>query len=1105
VDAPVEGADTFSMQLIETRLWLSPSDISGFVACPHLTQLEVRASRGELKRPFLEDDYTELLRRKGEEHEAEYLGRLKAQGLKVVTIPRVQEEAFEGEARQLTEQTIRAGEADVIYQACFNDGRWRGYADFLERQPGGSYEPVDTKLARAARPVHVLQLCFYADQVGRIQGRLPERMHVQLGSGERETFRTSEYIAYYRRVRARFVSAIDESPETYPWPCEQCPVCVWRHECYKRLVTDDNLVLVAGLGRSHADRLTAGGIDRLEDLGVAASGRVVGDLRPETFETLRHQAQLQLHHRRTGQHRVDFLPAEAGRGFQLLPEPSPGDVWLDLEGHPFYEPARGLEYLFGYSYRGESGEALYEAIWATDRVKEKEAFERLVDWIVERRRRFPTMHVYHYANYERTALTQLMGLHGTRENEIDDLLRGHVLVDLYRVTRQALRASVDSYSLKKIEELYGFQRKAKVSGGDESTVLFQLWSECGDPALLQAVGLYNEEDCRSTLALHEWLLSRRPADLPWRPPPAESEVKEAAQAAADEQERVQKELLARSTEPGDPWWLLGHLLDYHRREARPEWWEWFDRLELDEEELIENTATIGGLSQVGEPVPEMRSLVYTLAFPPQDHKIRGKGVDPMTEKSYDVVIDDELGCVKLKRGKARAAEPLPRGLIPGKPYDDKEQRAALLRFARSYLAGDDAYPALVQVLERRAPRIALGPSPPEAALTLDGSYLFVQGPPGAGKTWQGAKTAVALMRAGRRVGVTSNSHRAINKLLGEIEREAGEQGLRFRGRKKFTEEDQAYQGSFIDSSAEWEDLLDRGLQLLAGTAWLFARAEFDRSLDTMIIDESGQVALADAIAIGTAARNLVVLGDPNQLPQVSKGAQPEAAKASVLQHLLGDRQTVSPDRGIFLDETWRLRPEPCAFTSEAYYEGNLVPAAVCFQRSLAGANGLVLLEVAHEGRGQSSMEEAKEVAAEIERLRGTLFTDDKGVARPLTPEDVLVVAPYNAQVRALKARVPAGVRVGTVDKFQGQEAPVVIVSFASSSGADAPRGIQFAFDRRRVNVATSRAQCRVVLVCAPRLLEAECRTVEQMRLMNAISRFVELATAPGPASAVPAA
>src|SRR5687767_605622 len=240
------------MQLIDARLWLSPSDVSAFVACPHLTQLESRVSRGELKQPFLEDEYTELLRRKGEEHEAAYLGRLKAEVLRVVTIPRVQEEEFEGHARQLTEQAIRAGDADVIYQACFNDGRWRGFADFLERQPGGGYEPVDTKLARAARPVHVLQLCFYADQVGRIQGRLPERMHVHFGTGERETFRTSEYIAYYRRVRTRFLSAIDESPETYPWPCEHCPVCVWRRECHKRLVTDDNLVLVAGLGQSHA-------------------------------------------------------------------------------------------------------------------------------------------------------------------------------------------------------------------------------------------------------------------------------------------------------------------------------------------------------------------------------------------------------------------------------------------------------------------------------------------------------------------------------------------------------------------------------------------------------------------------------------------------------------------------------------------------------------------------------------------------------------------------------------------------------------------------------------------------------------------------------------
>ncbi len=471
-----------------------------------------------------------------------------------------------------------------------------------------------------------------------------------------------------------------------------------------------------------------------------------------------------------------------------------------------------------------------------------------------------------------------------------------------------------------------------------------------------------------------------------------------------------------------------------------------------------------------------------------------------------MTVDDEAGVVRLWRGRNRADEPLPTALIPPAPIGDYEQREAVARFARAYLArsvGADVsgpYEALVQVLERRLPRrlvdvgtVPYGDSPPEAALSLDHSYLFVQGPPGSGKTWQGAKIAVALMQAGQRVGVTSLSHKAINKLLAEIEREAREQGFRFRGVKKHTHSDDAYEGPFVEPQAEWRDCLDPGYQLVAGTSWLLARAELDSSLDTLIVDEAGQVSLADAIASGTCARNLVLLGDPNQLPQVSQGAQPDEARVSVLQHLLGDDETVPAERGIFLDHTRRLRPELCRFTSEAYYEGRLLPWEECAARSVAGEDGLALLLVEHAGRGQQSKEEAAAVAAEIQRLLGTPYTNEHGVTRPLTAADVLVVAPYNAQVRALRRAVPTGVRVGTVDKFQGQEAPVVIVSFASSSSEDAPRGIRFAFDRHRVNVATSRAQCRVVLVVAPRLLEADCKTVEDMRLVNAVCRFVELA------------
>ena len=1082
----------------DQSLRLSPTDLANHLACPHLTQLELRVLRGELERPFLEDPYGAVIRRKGNEHEAAYLARLEEAGKRVARMPTYDDEGFDStEARRLTEETIRIGEAEVIYQAYLTDGTWRGFADFLERQADGTYEPVDTKLARTARPGHVLQLCFYATQLERIQGKLPEHVHIELGSGERETLRTAEYIAFFRHARGNFLAALDADgvEPTYPWPCDHCGICDFRAICKQQLRDDDSLVLVAGLGRRYAEPLAAAGIQTLTALGETAATEVDG-VRDEIFGRLRGQASLQLHFYRTHERRVELLPDEEEKGFRMLPAPSPGDFWLDLEGHPFYEPARGLEYLFGWCYRADDGQLRYDAVWGTDRDGEKAAFERFVDWVEERRLRFPDLHVYHYASYERSALRRLMGEHSTREQEIDDWLRHELLVDLYRVVRQALRAGVESYSIKEIEKLYGFVRTAEVAGGDESVVLFERWLEAEDGGLLDGIRAYNEEDCRSLQELHEWLLRRRPPGLPWREPPDGREPSEEAEERDAARAALAAELL-EGAEEDSPRFVLAHLLSYHRREAKSQWWEWFHHLSLVGDEFLDDTDTLGGIELAGEPELDGQSLVYTLSFPPQEHKIDGDCIDSAAGKRYHVSVDDEQGLITLRRSRSRADEPLPATLIPPPPIPDTEQRKAVERFARAYLAGN-GQPALVAVLERRLPRARLDLEVPDAALSLDGSHLFVQGPPGSGKTWQGAKAAVALMRAGRRVGVTSLSHKAIGKLLTEIEREAREQGFSFRGRKKSSgDDDSRFEGAFVDSSEHWGDLLDPELDLVAGTAWLFARDDFAGFCDTLIVDEAGQVALADVVAVGHAARNLVVLGDPNQLPQVSQGSHPESARASVLQHLLGAETTVPRNRGIFLAETWRLRPELAAFTSDAYYAGRLDFSEVCSRRSLADGNGLVFRPVEHAGNGAMSWEEADEVAAAIESLLGTTYTDERGTERPLGVEDVLVVTPYNSQVRALKQTVRAGVRVGTVDKFQGQEAPVVLVSLASSSSDDAPRGLGFVFNRNRINVATSRAQCRVEVVCSPRLLDADCKTVEQMSLVNALCRLVELAdTAP---------
>ena len=427
------------------------------------------------------------------------------------------DEGFDAdEARRATEEAIRAGEADVIYQAYLTDGTWRGFADFLERLPDGTYEPVDTKLARSAKPLHVIQLCFYAEQLERIQGRLPEHVHVELGSGERETLRTADFIAFFRRSRERLLAAIEgdePAPTQRPGrgPSTTARSATSATSASEQRVAEDHPILVAGLGRLHAERLAAAGHHDADGARRdARPTRTVPRIRPETFERIRNQAALQLHFTRTGERRVELLPDEEDRGFRLLPPPSEGDVWLDLEGHPFYEPARGLEYLFGWCYRERRRDRATRSSGGSTATARRSPSSASSTGSRSAAAVYPDLHVYHYAAYERTALRRLMGEHSTREHEIDDWLRQELLVDLYRVVKQALRAGVTSYSIKEIEKLYGFERTAEVVGGDESVVLFEQWLEAQEGALLEGIRAYNEEDCRSTVALHEWLLGLRP-------------------------------------------------------------------------------------------------------------------------------------------------------------------------------------------------------------------------------------------------------------------------------------------------------------------------------------------------------------------------------------------------------------------------------------------------------------------------------------------------------------------------------------------------------------------------------------------------------------------
>lgn len=1130
------------MQRFDGRLVYSASDLNDFLECAHLTELQRRAALGEVRRPEA-DESAKLLARKGEEHEAWHLERLRSHhGSHLVAFENSVQPTPQGwlDAEAATAQAMAAG-ARIIYQASFFDGTFLGRADFLRRVERTSarwpwsYEVIDTKLALDAKPYYLIQLCNYSEHVARLQGTMPSEMHVVLGSGVERHFRVDDFVAYYRHVKARFLQRVATAPNpTYPFETAHCTICRWRRECERRRDADDHLSLVANIRRDQIAKLETSGVPTLAALGVSAEASRPFGMAESTFEKLRAQARLQHVQRTEGRYVYELLEHEPATGFELLPEPNEGDVFFDIEGDPLYTPERGLEYLFGIYLPHEQA---YRAWWARNDRDERAAFEGLMDFLTQRRTEFPGMHVYHYAAYETTALRRLMGFYATRERQLDDLLRGEVFVDLFTVVRQSLRISQSSYSIKKLEAFYGMTRATGVKRGDDSIVMFESWLASGDEAILADIERYNEDDCVSTHRLREWLLERRAErerdcsrELPWRAP------RETEATADDERNEVAQRLLDGLPQP---WslrdvrdaaetvrarWLLGHLLDYHWREAKPGYWRLYDRFENVDRLFEFDHEAIAGLRLRDDVPPERvkQSFIYTYDFPEQQHNLGNDSpYCPIAQKPAGtiVAIDDERLLLRIKLSRTIVPAEL-KALVPGKPMDTKLQRDALTRLAQAYLDGSFAerFPATLSILLGRRPRLReprdiVQPERVDAASVseivgaLDGSHLVVQGPPGSGKSTVGAAFIVDLLAAGKRVAVLANGHKAIHNLLRKIEARAREKGVQFGGVQKYTStnEGSMYRSPFEDSMIEPVDdakeLIATGHDLAAGTPWLFTREELQGAYDVLVIDEAGQMSLADALACSACARNVVLLGDPLQLAQVSQGSHPLGTDLSVLEHLLAGDETIDPRTGVFLDVSYRMHPDICRFISHAVYADRLRAAQGCELNRIdspeLSGSGLRFLPVEHDGNYRASIEEAKAIVGCIEELlQGSVVVGDRK-RRPLTAGDVLVVSPYNAQRKRLRQYLgQAGlgdVAVGTVDKFQGQEAPVVFYSMATSSGAYLPRDLEFLFEKNRLNVAISRAQCLTVLVCSPALLELRCKTPDQMALVNLLCSYAESA------------
>ena len=1010
-----------------------------------------------------------------------------------------------------------------------------------------SYEVIDTKLARETRGGTVLQLCLYSELLGVVQGELPEAMHVvSPGSAfEPESFRVQEFSAYYRLVKRRLEEKVDSEggTPTYPDPVQHCDICRWWPLCDRRRRDDDHLCLVAGVSKLQTRELQRQGVWTLEALGSTA---LPLPFRPERgaaegYERVREQARIQLEGRTAGTPVHEMLfPIEPSRGLARLPEPSPGDVFLDFEGDPFV-PDGGIEYLFGWVSADDAMEAWYSCRWATSRVAERAAFEELIDFVVSRHEAMPELHVYHFAPYESAALKRLMGRYATREEEVDRLLRAEVLVDLHAVVRQSLRASVESYSIKALEPFYAFVRSVPLRRASSHLRSVESALELSSPESISTedravVEAYNRDDCLSAQQLRDWLERMRAQLISSGEAIPRPEVRSGeAPEAVDERQRRVSDLAAVLTadvpqEPEDRskeqqgQWLLVQLLDWYRREARAPWWEFFRLRDLSEEEMLEERAAISGLEFLGQVGGTERSPVHQYRYPRQDTGVReGDTVHLTTEERLGTVsgVDVIARTVDIKKPRAMAGVH-PIAVFAFNFVNAGQLAGAIFRLgewtAAHPLDADGPYRAARDLLLKRAPRLRnagtakvdddedVVAAARRIVMNLDHGVLPIQGPPGAGKTYTGGRMVCELVRAGKKVGVTAVSHKVIRKLLDEVVDAARQEKLDVAIVQKIT--GKVDENSVAVREARTNEEVLRALQdneasVVGGTGWLWAREDMFESVDVLFVDEAGQMSLANVLAVAQAASNVVLLGDPQQLEQPSQGSHPEGTDVSALEHLLDGRRTITEGRGLFLSQTWRLHPDICQFTSDVFYEGRLRPRPGLEHQRLEGdtpfaGSGLWLVPVDHEGNQSSSPEEADTVVQLVRSLAegGVSWVDADGEVNPVTLDDILIVTPYNAQVSDIGARLP-GARTGTVDRFQGQEAPIVIVSMTTSSAQDAPRGMEFLYSLNRLNVATSRARCACILVASLRVFEPDCRTPREMRLASGFCRYVEMSRQPG--------
>jgi predicted RecB family nuclease len=1104
----------------DRRVIYSASDLAAAARCEYALLRSFDARLGWGPQVSSDDELLARTAQLGDEHEQRHLEELRAadhdENVVVIGRPAYTMAGLSAAAEATREAVDRR--APVIYQAAMFDGRFLGFADFLILESdtdGDRYRLRDTKLARSVKVEALLQLAAYADTLARAGVPVAPELELMLGNGEMASYRTDELLPIYLPRREALERLLDRHlaggvavswDDTAVRACYRCP------ECADQVRAHDDLLLVAGMRVSQRARLIDAGVSTLHEL--ATHHGPVSELSARAVRTLTSQARLQVADRVNGKPPYDVVDPQP---LMVLPDADKGDLFFDFEGDPLWTVDGrewGLEYLWGVLTVGDE----FTPYWAHDRASERKALEDFLAMVRKRRKRHPGMHVYHYAAYEKSTLLRLAGRYGVGEHDVDELLRNGVLVDLYPLVRKSIRVGTESYSIKYLEPLYmgNELRSGEVTTATDSITQYARFCALRDEGrtdeatnVLKEIEDYNRYDCRSTRRLRDWMMARAiESGVPPRGP--QPVVDGGDVEPADDVERALMKFAGDGIEPRTAEQtavaMVAASRGFHKREDKPFWWAHFDRVNNPVDEWADNGDVF--IAEKAEVVAdwhqppkarkpqrhvrltgelangELAQEMYALYDPPapsglaDDPDRRAFGSVTVLECN-DVEVPTEVVICEKQPKDGDVFDQRPFALTPRGPINTKPLQESIADTAGMVAAGLPNLPAdaVTDILLRRAPRTVSGDPLPRsghtandmiaALLDLDSSYLAVHGPPGTGKTFTSAKVIATLVNEhGWRVGVVAQSHAVVENLFRDV-MAAGVDGTRV-GKKLST------------VSTGWTELTNPEFAgfiaahdgcVVGGTGWDFANAnKIPRlALDLLVVEEAGQYSLANTIAVAPSARNLMLLGDPQQLPQVSQGTHPEPVNESALGWLVEGHHTLPQERGYFLDCSFRMHPAVCLPVSRLSYDGRLrAREDVSAARHLTGVTpGVRLLTIDHDGNSTDSPEEADAIVRELATLLGKEWTDEHGTT-PLAQEHVLVVTPYNAQVVTIRRKLDAAglsrVEVGTVDKFQGRQAPVVFVSMTASSADDAPRGVAFLFNRNRLNVAVSRAKYAAIIV-----------------------------------------